>query len=172
MARPIGGMMTPSTSVVTIFPNAAPMITPTARSTTLPRAMNSLNSFSMARLLSTGGAVRKHHRRGGGELIVVADEPLGLRGVVGRQVMGPPIAHNLVSQFDVNGKGASRSAGSNAIADRITAAGEIRISQRAAVHGNVRLRGRFVEPARQQPIVLREIDGLEQPGRRFTSLVL
>ena len=38
---PIGGMMTLSTSVVTILPNAAPMITPTARSMTLPREMNS-----------------------------------------------------------------------------------------------------------------------------------
>jgi hypothetical protein len=37
--------MTPSTSVVTILPNAAPMMTPTARSMTLPRAMNSRKLF-------------------------------------------------------------------------------------------------------------------------------
>src|SRR5688500_3613953 len=35
----------PSTRVVMIFPNAAPMITPIARSITLPRAMKSRNSF-------------------------------------------------------------------------------------------------------------------------------
>src|SRR5712691_2747427 len=40
-------MMTPSTSDVMILPNAAPMITATARSTTFPRAMKSLNSLSI-----------------------------------------------------------------------------------------------------------------------------
>src|SRR2546421_10392348 len=40
-------MMMPSTSEVTIFPKATPIITPTARSITFARAMNSLNSFSM-----------------------------------------------------------------------------------------------------------------------------
>src|SRR5262245_27497994 len=44
---PIGGMTMPSTRVVTILPNAAPTMTPTARSTTLPREMKSRNSFSM-----------------------------------------------------------------------------------------------------------------------------
>src|SRR5207342_3765259 len=34
----------PSTMAVTILPNAAPMTTPTARSTTFPRETNSLNS--------------------------------------------------------------------------------------------------------------------------------
>src|SRR5688572_10103122 len=37
----------PSTSEVTILPNAAPMITATAKSITLPRAINSLNSFDI-----------------------------------------------------------------------------------------------------------------------------
>src|SRR6185295_9551382 len=46
-AIPIGGMMTPSTSDVIIFPKATPMITATARSITFPRAMNSLNSLHM-----------------------------------------------------------------------------------------------------------------------------
>ena len=45
MARPIGGMITFSTSEVTILPKAAPITTPTARSTTLPRMANSLNSL-------------------------------------------------------------------------------------------------------------------------------
>src|SRR5215218_8618262 len=44
---PIGGMMTSSTSEVTILPKAAPMITPIARSRTLPRTANSLNSLNI-----------------------------------------------------------------------------------------------------------------------------
>src|SRR5215204_1462374 len=42
----IGMMMSP-TSEVTIAPKAAPMMTPTARSTTLPFIANSRNSFSI-----------------------------------------------------------------------------------------------------------------------------
>src|SRR5215467_8745856 len=49
--RPMGGIITSSTSDETIFPKAAPMITPTARSTTLPRIANSLNSFNTFCLL-------------------------------------------------------------------------------------------------------------------------
>src|SRR5438552_2072186 len=49
--RPIGGMITSSTSDETIFPKAAPIITPTAKSTTFPRMANSLNSFSTDVLL-------------------------------------------------------------------------------------------------------------------------
>ena len=44
MTRPIGGMTMSLTSELTIAPNAAPMTSPTARSTTLPRMANSLNS--------------------------------------------------------------------------------------------------------------------------------
>src|SRR5258705_7195745 len=44
---PIGGIMISFTSELTIEPNAAPMITPTARSTALPLMANSLNSFHM-----------------------------------------------------------------------------------------------------------------------------
>src|ERR1700694_5615396 len=50
-SAPIGGMITSSTSEDTIFPKAAPTITPTAKSTTLPRMANSLNSLSMGLLL-------------------------------------------------------------------------------------------------------------------------
>src|SRR5712664_2306387 len=50
-SRPIGGMITSSTSDETVFPKAAPIITPTAKSMTLPRMANSLNSFSMDVLL-------------------------------------------------------------------------------------------------------------------------
>src|SRR3990167_9459178 len=41
------GMITLSVSEVTILPNAAPMITATARSSTLPRLMKALNSENM-----------------------------------------------------------------------------------------------------------------------------
>src|SRR5260221_711621 len=46
--RPRGGISTSLTSEVTILPNAAPMMSPTARSTTLPRIAKSRNSFSMS----------------------------------------------------------------------------------------------------------------------------
>ena len=51
MTAPMIGMMMSATSDVTIAPNAAPMITPTARSTTLPRIANFLKSSSIAPLL-------------------------------------------------------------------------------------------------------------------------
>src|ERR1700744_4750257 len=44
---PISGMMTSPTSDDTMAPKAAPMITPTARSTTLPFMAKSRNSFSI-----------------------------------------------------------------------------------------------------------------------------
>src|SRR4029077_163757 len=50
--RPIGGMRISPTNDVMIFPNAAPMIMPTAISRTLPRIANSLNSFNIAALPS------------------------------------------------------------------------------------------------------------------------
>ena len=43
----MGGMMTSPTSDETILPNAAPITTPTARSRTLPRITNSLNSLAI-----------------------------------------------------------------------------------------------------------------------------
>ncbi len=43
----MGGMMMSFTSELTMLPNAAPMMTPTARSATLPRNANSLNSSRM-----------------------------------------------------------------------------------------------------------------------------
>ena len=55
-SSPIGGMKIPSTSEVTILPKAAPITTATARSITLPRAMNSLNSLNMfGNMPSTSG---------------------------------------------------------------------------------------------------------------------
>lgn len=44
---PVDGIRISLTNDVTIFPKAAPMTIPTARSTTLPRATNSLNSLNM-----------------------------------------------------------------------------------------------------------------------------
>ncbi|MND00311.1 hypothetical protein D3C83_188720 [compost metagenome] len=46
VANPIIGMMMSATSEVTIAPNAAPMMRPTARSTTFPRIANSRNSLN------------------------------------------------------------------------------------------------------------------------------
>src|SRR5215471_8280979 len=45
-ARPMGGISTSLTSELTILVKAAPMITPTAKSTTLPRTANFLNSVN------------------------------------------------------------------------------------------------------------------------------
>ena len=47
IARPMGGMITLSTSAVTILPNDAPITTPTARSMTFPRIAKVLNSLNM-----------------------------------------------------------------------------------------------------------------------------
>src|SRR6266446_4453064 len=47
VTKPIGGIRISFTSDVTILPNAAPTMTPTARSMALPLAANSLNSFHM-----------------------------------------------------------------------------------------------------------------------------
>ena len=47
---PMIGVMMPLTIEVTTAPNAAPITTATARSTTLPRMMNALNSLSMPRV--------------------------------------------------------------------------------------------------------------------------
>ena len=41
------GMIRSFTAESTIFPNAAPMITPTAKSMTLPLTAKALNSFNM-----------------------------------------------------------------------------------------------------------------------------
>ncbi len=57
---PMMGMMTSPTSELTMAPKAAPpMMTPTARSTTLPFIANSLNSFSMAKSSRDDGSVPK-----------------------------------------------------------------------------------------------------------------
>src|SRR5450830_1360856 len=50
--RPIGGIRMSLVNDATILPNAAPMMTPTARSSTLPLLMNSLNSLNMEISLS------------------------------------------------------------------------------------------------------------------------
>src|SRR5262245_28773105 len=55
------GMIMSSTTEFTMAPNARPMITPTARSTTFPRIMNFLNSSHMC---SSGPLPRGSFRRG------------------------------------------------------------------------------------------------------------
>ena len=51
ISRPMGGMMMSLTMEDTILPKAPPMITATARSSTLPRRANSLNSLNMVFIL-------------------------------------------------------------------------------------------------------------------------
>lgn len=46
VAHPMGGIRMSDTSELTIALNAAPMISPTAMSTTFPRMMNALNSLT------------------------------------------------------------------------------------------------------------------------------
>ena len=45
ISMPMAGLKMSSTTLFTILPNAAPMITPTARSSALPLTANSLNSW-------------------------------------------------------------------------------------------------------------------------------
>src|ERR1700730_200008 len=56
------GMMMSATKDVTIEPNAAPMMTPTARSTTLPRIANFLNSPSIITLPEWPAEGAKRHQ--------------------------------------------------------------------------------------------------------------
>ena len=51
ITTPIAGINTSFTSDVTIFPNAPPIITPTAKSITFPLAINFLNSLNIIFLL-------------------------------------------------------------------------------------------------------------------------
>src|SRR5215831_15634082 len=70
-AFPNGGMSTSSTSEDTIFPKAAPRITPIAKSKTLPRMANSLNSLNTVILLSQNASysgARERMPMGGGGL--------------------------------------------------------------------------------------------------------
>src|SRR3981189_3228576 len=57
-------MMMSPTSEVTMAPKAAPMMTPTARSTTLPFIANSRNSFSMVDFLFRSSGRRQPRARG------------------------------------------------------------------------------------------------------------
>src|SRR5579883_2481327 len=79
-------MKTSPTSEETILPKAVPMITPTARSTTLPRRANSRNSFSMLMARSLGWIpvpILRCRRVGGGELQALAVIPRRLLRVLG-----------------------------------------------------------------------------------------
>ena len=55
MTAAMRGLMMPSTRASTMFLKAAPMMTPTARSTTLPREMKSLKPLIIGKLLVVFG---------------------------------------------------------------------------------------------------------------------
>src|SRR5262245_18043283 len=57
VSAPITGITTSPTSEFTIPEKAAPMITPTAKSTTLPRSANFLNSSNMTVHLAAHGSL-------------------------------------------------------------------------------------------------------------------
>src|SRR5690349_12570120 len=78
---PIGGMTMSFTNETTIAPNAAPIITATARSRTLPFITNALNSFSMF-----DSSFFLFDDKSDGPLLLLRDDPvLDLRVDRGRQ---------------------------------------------------------------------------------------
>src|SRR3954464_3342125 len=62
-------MMMSPTSELTSEPNAAPMMTPTARSTTLPFIANSRNSLSTCCPFASSSKYRKAHGGGAGRSV-------------------------------------------------------------------------------------------------------
>src|SRR6185437_12466775 len=91
-SSPIGGMMMSLTSELTILPKAAPMITPMARSTTLPRMMNARKSFHMT---ASQVVTRQPYRR----------SDIGAIGRVARQIHNPlrSARHNAGHEYDHHG---------------------------------------------------------------------
>src|SRR6266404_9104540 len=59
----LSGMTTSATSELTIFPNAPPMTTPTARSRTFPRMADSLNSLKIATFFCGVFEVQVFHKQ-------------------------------------------------------------------------------------------------------------
>src|SRR6266513_1252574 len=98
MAPMIGMMMSP-TSEVTMPPNAAPMMTPTARSTTLPFIANSRNSFSIRRPFSLASRTGRLDV-GGVESSV--DQPGMHHGAANRNASGLGHRHHRQAQFFVH----------------------------------------------------------------------
>src|SRR4051812_34290865 len=92
-------MMMPSTRSVTILPKAAPMMTPTARSMTLPRAMKSRNCLATAIRALWRGCLRHDDRRRGRHRVEVVQKALRLGGVVFLEVVRPPVADRLIQQL-------------------------------------------------------------------------
>src|SRR5271167_1037174 len=105
--RPIGGMTTCATRLVTILPNAAPMITPTARSMTLPRAMNSRNSLSMVTGASAAAANLGFGTDTVNDLAAVEPRAQLLAGLEERHVLGPHL-HRLAGARIAPGPGRPR----------------------------------------------------------------
>ena len=122
---PMIGMMMSLTRESTIRPKAPPMITPTARSMTLPRAMNSWNSFSILRfsfaLPAPGSAPRSN--------AACRKDTIANRAR-GRTVKSRPFPGHVVCAQRRGGLGAppvvassSRSIGSAWVEDRVGRAG-------------------------------------------------
>src|SRR5215211_255826 len=63
--RPMIGIMMSLTIESMILPKAAPMMTPMARSTTLPRIANFLNSWSISTLRRLGTSTESHNADSG-----------------------------------------------------------------------------------------------------------
>src|SRR5262249_12827712 len=85
--RPIGGMRISFTSDVTIFPNAAPITIPTARSRTFPRTANSLNSLNM---IVSIVAVIDRPKEAGGNQVPLLGRNFPAEGAQGGGKSSPP----------------------------------------------------------------------------------
>src|SRR6201992_501103 len=79
-ASPIGGMMMSLTSELTMPVKEAPMITPTARSTTLPRMANFLNSANRDMGLASFEIALKANRAGSRQQAAVGSPDTALPG--------------------------------------------------------------------------------------------
>src|ERR1051325_11414845 len=165
-ARPIGGMMMPSTSEGTILPNAAPMMTPTARSTTLPRAMNSRNSLAIGMRALWRGCPGHDDPGGRRHRVEVIHEPLRFGSVIFIQVVRPTEANWLIEQLHADAEGTATAGHRHRIVHGIAAASEVRIVFRRAVDAHARVRSCLVEAAWQQAVILQVLRRGEQPCRR------
>src|SRR5258708_6327315 len=89
-------MMMSPTSEVTMPPKAAPMMTPTARSTTLPFIANSRNSLSICSLFIFGLANHKAH---GGGIDGLVDQAGMHHGATHRDTRRLRYRHHRQTQF-------------------------------------------------------------------------
>src|SRR6266550_5427526 len=125
--RPNGGMMMPSTRSVTILPKAAPMMTPTARSMTLPRAMKSRNCLATDMRALWRGCLRHHDRRRGRHRVEVVQEALRFRRVVLFEVVRPPVADRLIQQLHADAERTAIGGDRDRVVHRVAVAREVGI---------------------------------------------